>query len=380
VVIKGKSTSGAGLAAHLLRTDTNERVEVKDIKGVVAGDLRSAMREMEAVAAGATTTRPFYHASINTRADEPLTPAQLERSISVLEDKLGLTGQPRIVVAHVKKGREHYHVGWSRLDLEHMTVISDSFNYRKHEEVARQLEREFGHEPVQGVHVDRDGKPRPKRTPSHSEMLQAQRTGVPVKEAKALLTEIWQNTKTGQEFREALWEQGWQLAQGDRRDFVALDPRGGIHSVARRIEGARIADVRSRWSDINPRELPTIRQARRIQNGPHARPRKERVRTPSEYQMPSNPWLAATQRPGPGVPARAAVHTLAGLADSLFKTFMGESAALVPKPKAPTSSEADSQAQLRQELLQRFSREVPAETREDAEIEERQKRDRGRGR
>ena len=53
MIIKGTSCAGAGrLAVHLMRTDTNERAEVKEIRGVVAEDLSGALREMEAVAAG----------------------------------------------------------------------------------------------------------------------------------------------------------------------------------------------------------------------------------------------------------------------------------------------------------------------------------------
>src|ERR1019366_10486150 len=95
--------------------------------------------------------KPFYHASINTRADEHLTPEQRMQAIDRLEKDLGLTGQPRAVVVHEKEGREHCHIVWSRIDLDKMRTISDSHNYRKHEEVAPSLEREFGDERVQGA-------------------------------------------------------------------------------------------------------------------------------------------------------------------------------------------------------------------------------------
>jgi hypothetical protein len=141
---------------------------------------------MEAVAAGTRTTKPFYHGSINTRADERLTDEQRMQAIDRLEAALGLTGQARVVVVHEMEGREHCHIVWSRIDLERMAAISDSHNYRKHEEVARALEREFGHQRVQGAHIEREGKERPKRTPSHSEMLQAERTGIGTQQAKEL--------------------------------------------------------------------------------------------------------------------------------------------------------------------------------------------------
>ena len=126
----------------------------------------------------AQTEKSLYHASINTRASERMTDEQRIRAIDVLEEKLGLTGQPRTVVVHEKKGREHTHVVWSRIDVEHMRAIPDSHNYRKHEEAARQLEREFGHERVQGAHAEREGKERPERRPSHGELQQSKRSGL----------------------------------------------------------------------------------------------------------------------------------------------------------------------------------------------------------
>ena len=52
------------------------------------------------------------------------------------------------------------------------------------------------------------------------------------------------------------------LARGDRRDFVAIDPTGGMHSLARRVEGAKAADVRQRFADIDPASVPPVAQAR----------------------------------------------------------------------------------------------------------------------
>jgi Relaxase/Mobilisation nuclease domain len=272
VVIKGTSCAGARrLAVHLMRTDTNERAEVKELHGVSAETLRQALLEMEAVATGTRSTKPFYHASINTRADERLTEEQRAHAIDRLEAALDLTGQARVVVVHEKEGREHCHIVWSRIDLDRMAAISDSHNYRKHEEVARALEREFGHERVQGAHVERDGRPRPERTPSHAEMLQAERTGLSAKQVKEQVTELWRQTTTGQEFAVALWQAGYVLARGDRRDYVIIDPRGGTHSLARRIEEARVKDIRERMGDLEPSRLPSITEAKEIQRARQAR-------------------------------------------------------------------------------------------------------------
>jgi hypothetical protein len=297
VIIKGKSVGGAKrLAVHLMRTDTNERAEVKELRGVAAEDLRGALLEMQAVAAGTRSTKPFYHGSINTRADERLTDDQRMQAIDRLEEKLGLSGQPRVVVVHEKEGREHCHIVWSRIDLDRMAAISDSHNYRKHEEVARALEREFGHERVQGAHIEREGKPRPERTPSHAEMLQADRTGMSPQQVKTQVTELWQRTDSGQAFAVALWDAGYVLARGDRRDYVVIDPMGGTHSLARRVEGMKAKDIRDRMADMDSQRLPNITDAKQIQG---ARQERDGARTKETPREVSNEAAMVAPSPAP---------------------------------------------------------------------------------
>lgn len=312
MVIKGNARAGAkSLAAHVLRTDTNERVEVAEIRGVIADDVLGALREMEAVADCTRTSKPLYHASINTRPEERLTDDQRWQAIDRLEKALGLTDQPRVVVIHEKEGREHCHVIWSRTDIEHGRAIRMDHNYRTHELVARELEREFGHERVQGAHVERDGKPRPERTPGHDEMQQASRTGLKPKQAKEQITALWQSTDSGQAFKAALEGQGWILARGDRRDFVVVDPQGGTHSLARRIEGAKAKDVRERMADLDAAQLPTAQEARAQQLArlPELLPREteltEKERRRPQVQIPDG--LDWTDRAGMVAQQRSAL-------------------------------------------------------------------------
>lgn len=263
MVIKGGARAEADkLAAHLLRVDTNERVDVRELLGVCGPDLAAALREMEAIASAARSRRPFYHASINTAPNELMNDAQKARAIDRLEQELGLTGQPRIVVEHVKDGREHLHVAWSRIDGETMRAIPDSHNYRRHKIVARELEREFEHARVQGAHVEREGVERPARCPSHAETRQAERSGISPEDAKAQLRELWQSADNGQAFAAALDAAGWTLAQGDRRGFVALDPAGEVRAVNKAITGLSAAGVRERLADLDADLLPTVDQAR----------------------------------------------------------------------------------------------------------------------
>jgi len=408
VVIKGTACAGAKrLAIHLTRTDTNERAEVKEIRGVAAEDLSGALLEMEAVAAGTRSTKPFYHGSINTRAEERLTDEQRLYAIDRLEAALGLTGQARVVVVHEKEGREHCHIVWSRIDLKRMAAISDSHNYRKHEEVARALEREFGHERVQGAHVEREGRERPERTPSHAEMLQAGRTGLTPQEVKAQITKLWRTSGSGQEFAVALWQAGYVLARGDRRDYVIIDPSGGTHSLSRRIEGAKAKDVRERMADLDPARLPSVTEAKTIQRSRQARDRK--IAAASSREAPGGVEQPATgeraldgpQAPGREAPAigggvKAVGDLAAGIANIFESLIAGQ-----PEPKPPSpheiaaaeerKAEAEKKAQQdsrgqqanedlekrRQELLRQFGRQILDER--EADMERGRERARRRG-
>jgi hypothetical protein len=269
VIIKGKSrNNAAALAAHLT-SPKNESVEITEIRGVLAQDLADALREMEDVASGSRCSLFMYHANIDPSEKHPMTREQWRETVDALENKLGFTDQPRAVVMHVKDGREHCHVVWSRIKPETMTAIPDSHNYRKHEEVSRDLERRFGHERVQGAHAEREGKPRPERTPDRADIQQQERAGKSgraaveaVKQVKADLIALWNTTGSGREFADALFARGYVLAKGDRRDFVVVDSVGAVHSLARRLDGVKSAAVRERMADVDRDGLPTVAEAK----------------------------------------------------------------------------------------------------------------------
>lgn len=264
MIIKGGSRRrGAQLAAHLLRTDQNEKVELREVRGTVATDLLGALEEIEATALGTRCRKPFYHASISPPPDRSLTARQWSHAIDSLERALGLKGQPRVVVAHVKGKRQHVHVVWSRIDLERGRAIADSWNFRVHEEVARGLERDFGHEGLRGAFTGRDiQRSRPKRTARLHELRQEERSGIRNTDVQAEITALWRSTTSGDEFRAKLQDAGYILTRGDRRSFVVVDAAGGVHALARRIDGVRTRDIRAKLSETIVSELPSVTDAR----------------------------------------------------------------------------------------------------------------------
>lgn len=260
MVIKGKSrTNGVQLAGYLLDHMRNDRVEVMAINHPESGDLHKALIDMQDMTdSGQRGTKGLYHAQISPAPDYVLTREQWFESVRVLEAELGLEGQPHALVLHEDKGRIHAHVVWQRTDCEKLTLIPDSHNYAAHERAARKLERQFGHERIDGPHT---GKTKDDKSFSKAEAQQGERSALLPTERKAQLTALWQQSDSGKAFTAALHEVGYVLAQGDRRGLVIVDEHGEVHSLARQINGVKTKEIEQRLDHIDKKALPGVTEA-----------------------------------------------------------------------------------------------------------------------
>jgi Relaxase/Mobilisation nuclease domain len=268
MIIKGNPAGSVGFwSKHLLRDDTNERAEVKEITGLLAQDLPSALREMKAIADQSRSHGNFmYQANINPRDGEHLTPEQWKEAVDTLERNLGLEGHQRVVVEHVKHGRQHYHIIWNRVDVETLRVADMGGNWPIHNATARELEARFDLTPTPTPSNDKSADK--KSAPELYEIRAAERSGIDPNAIRTELTELWNRTETGKEFAEAIEKHGFILAKGDRRDFCIIDEAGDAHSLARRLDGVKTKDVRERLADIDRDSLPTVAEARAIRHMP----------------------------------------------------------------------------------------------------------------
>lgn len=258
MIVKGGSRkAGAFFASHLMKTEENERVSIAEMKGLYAEDLPEAFRELKALASGSRAENYFYHASINPREDERLTPEQWEFAVDRLEHNLGLDGHARFQVEHEKEGRTHRHIVWSRVDPDSMTITSDSFTYLAHDKTRAELEREFHHEPTPPT-------PQPSKRRSREiadwENFRAQESGIDPKEVKAEITALWRQSDSAGAFLAALEESGYTLCQGDR-GYCIIDQYGDSHSLVRRLDGIKTAELRHYLSAIPLAGLPTVAEA-----------------------------------------------------------------------------------------------------------------------
>lgn len=289
IIINGGSYSDGGWwSKHLQKAETNERVEIIGFSHLSAETVPNAFREMQALAAGTRCKNYFYQANINPRADEHLTAAQRDEAVDRLERNLGLTGQPRFVVEHQKEGRTHWHVVWSRIDVERQRAISDSLTAAIHERTSRELEIRFDLERGRSVLTPNRDEQRERR-PKKPETFRAADTGIDPETVKADARAARQQADNGQSFKAALEASGeYLLARGDRRDFVIIDRAGDDHSLGRRL-GMKAAELRSYMADIDPANLPSVQEAKAAQQARDLaqEPRQQPKPTPAIENHPT---------------------------------------------------------------------------------------------
>ena len=137
---------GQDLATHLQNAYDNEYVEIAEVRGAVARDLHGAFAEWEVCAHAMTGCRNYlYSLSVNPDpAQRHLSRAEYYDYLDRVETKLNLSGQPRAVIFHIKDGREHCHVVWSRIDAGQGKAVHQPFDRQKLMMVTRQFAREHG--------------------------------------------------------------------------------------------------------------------------------------------------------------------------------------------------------------------------------------------
>ena len=260
IISGGSRANWRYFAKHLTNAKDNDRVEVIELRGLAADTVFEGFREMDEIARFTRCGNFFYHADINPRDDDPMTREQAIEAADRLQENLGLEGQPRIMVEHVKDGRQHWHVAILRIDMDTMTAIPDSHNYKIHAATSRELEKEFGHAPVRDILVGEER--RPDRRPKNWEKLRGGKTGIDPEDVRAEVTRLCREADSGKAFAAALADAGYTLCKGDKRDFCIIDPAGDEHSLARRIEGMKAAELRAFMADINRDALPTVTEGR----------------------------------------------------------------------------------------------------------------------
>ncbi len=263
MIAKGTThNSGPKLAAYLISTKENERAELYQLKGFADDNVIDAFRSVHVMADATKCAKPFYHCQVRTPSGEELTREQWLAVADRIETKLGLNDQPRAIAFHLKDGHEHMHVAWSRIDEETLTAKELRFDHRRLMEVCRELEQEMGLTRVPSTRGERDLAP-----PPRDEMEQARRLEIDGKAVRRAIRDAWDASDNGRDFIDELFQRELCLARGDRRDFVVVDPQGGLHALGRRVTGNTMAEVRERLADLDRPSLLSIADTREAMEG-----------------------------------------------------------------------------------------------------------------
>jgi hypothetical protein len=304
MIPKGNQRGGGRqLATHLLNQFDNDRVEVVDLRGAVAQDLHGAFHEWYAQSKATKCEKYLYSLSINPDlAKYDLSRAQYLDFIARTERSLRLVGQPRAVVFHVKNGREHGHVVWSRIDVEAGKAVhmaKDRMTLRK---VAQEFARDHGLTLPPGMRENsrRDRFNKRAKQSNLDEKQQQERSGVSKEEQMQIITAVWRRHKDPHAFVQALERKGYHLARGDSGRYVVLDHAGEVHSLYRQIEDVKSGQVKAFLQDAYPlkdlRDVETTRTAIREQKQQAAEKGEDKGQRQKEEEAAQKREQEATAR------------------------------------------------------------------------------------
>ncbi|MCZ8207157.1 MAG: relaxase/mobilization nuclease domain-containing protein [Aquidulcibacter sp.] len=247
MIIKASNRGGAiSLGQHLLKAE-NEHVELHEVRGFIAHDVMGAFKEAQAMASGTQCKKFLFSVSLNPPQSESVRVEVFERVADAIEERLGLTGQPRVIIFHEKEGRRHAHAVWSRIDTETLTARKLDFFKTKLNALSRELFLENGWAMPKGFE---NPKLRDPTNFTLKEWQQAKRVGLDPRELKSAVQDCWKRSDGVSAFANALEERGLYLARGDSRGYVVLTLDGEPFALSRLIDG-KTKEVNAKLGDPN---------------------------------------------------------------------------------------------------------------------------------
>ena len=124
----------------------NESTRLVELSDPSAKNLDDAFHNMWVVAGNTKCTKPLHHISINPALGERLTDAQLMKIVEHCEKIYGypMFHHQRVIVEHVKEGRQHFHVIWNRVSLVTGKSVWPKKHWNKSKQICREMEKELG--------------------------------------------------------------------------------------------------------------------------------------------------------------------------------------------------------------------------------------------
>ena len=229
MILKGSTTSSishAGrLANHLLSERDNDHLQVLEIAGQQTDDPKQAMLFMHGAVTLTRGKKGLFQVSINPEEGEVMTHEQWDDAVVRVEKEFGLIGQPRIIVEHIKEGRQHRHIVWQRTNYETEKLVPINDYKTRLVKQAREMERDYGHRIVNdqtiGPKFDQAAHRQAKRLQKKDDQA------LDPKNRSAFIRQAWERSENADDFVKALKDGGLELAQGNKARMVLLHSETG---------------------------------------------------------------------------------------------------------------------------------------------------------
>ena len=237
IAVSSKGQSFRSLARYLLvgrDGEDAERVAWTSARNLPTDDPMLAARFMAATAAlSDRVQKPVYHLVLSFDPTDQIDRPRMEQIVDRVLHRLGLSDHEAVLVAHRDRAHAHVHVMVNRVHPERGTAWDLSHDYRRIQEVLRQVEREFGLREVPGRLARAPeltspfDAPRPEvLTPG--ERRQTQRTDQPLLiERMRSLTDALRRTTSWPEFEATLAQHGLSV-HPKGQGLVVTD---GVHVI-----------------------------------------------------------------------------------------------------------------------------------------------------
>ncbi|MDD2324494.1 MAG: relaxase/mobilization nuclease domain-containing protein [Alphaproteobacteria bacterium] len=147
MIIKSTIRGGYLSAAQYMKDiGENEKTRIVELSDPKAKDLDDACYKMWVIACPTKVKKPLHHISINPMKGEHLTDKQVLAIADRCEEVYGykMFHHQRVIVEHVKDGRQHFHVIWNRVSLVTGTTVWPGHHWKKSKQVAREMEVRLG--------------------------------------------------------------------------------------------------------------------------------------------------------------------------------------------------------------------------------------------
>ncbi|MDD2324514.1 MAG: relaxase/mobilization nuclease domain-containing protein [Alphaproteobacteria bacterium] len=147
MIIKSTIRGGYLSAAQYMKDiGENEKTRLVELSDPEAKNLDDAFQKMWEVACPTKVKKPLHHISINPMKGEHLTDKQVLAIADRCEELYGykMFHHQRVIVEHIKDGRQHFHVIWNRVSLVTGKTVWPGHHWKKSKQVAREMEERLG--------------------------------------------------------------------------------------------------------------------------------------------------------------------------------------------------------------------------------------------